>query len=293
MYFLNDFDKKILLNKLLPLARDIGVSPELRGWSWSQEPIKPLYDLKMPMYLTCSKYCPTGRDVYLSMVKGAKPRMNYKISLGKLIHGAISDSFLSFIDKRKISFGEWWNKVRIEEIPLMDERMRAFAESIWNYIIESCRVEYENHRMQQPYATERDLMATAIPFLIEHKLSGELLGLSGLLSPDCYDYLRKIIFDVKVQEIINEEMWHRLYTTGYALVLESIYEIPIDIGCTVYISWRGSSPYIKRDLFFINEDLRRWWIEERDQKMETVVQKRDPGTPNLCPEDCIYWDHCH
>ncbi|MEM2880704.1 MAG: CRISPR-associated protein Cas4, partial [Candidatus Methanomethylicaceae archaeon] len=210
MYFLNDFDKKILLNKLLPLARDIGVSPELRGWSWSQEPIKPLYDLKMPMYLTCSKYCPTGRDVYLSMVKGAKPRINYKISLGKLIHGAISDSFLSFIDKRKISFGEWWNNVRKEEIPLIDERMRAFAESIWNYIIESCRVEYENHRMQQPYATERDLMATAIPFLIEHKLSGELLGLSGLLSPDCYDYLRKIIFDVKVQEILNEEMWQRL-----------------------------------------------------------------------------------
>ena len=293
VYFLNEVDRKVLLNKLLPLAREVGISAELRGWSWSQEPIKPLYDVRMPMYLVSSKYCPTGRDSYLQLVKGVKPKMNYKIGLGKLIHGAISDSFLSFLERKELPFGVWWTKVRREEIPMLDEKMKGLAESIWNYVHISCKVEYENHRMQQPYATDRDIMATAVPFLIEHKVTGELLGLSGLLSPDCYDYLRKIIFDVKVHESSEMEAWHRLYATGYALVLESIYETPIDVGCTVYISWRARTPHIKRDLFFINEDLRRWWIEERDLKMEIVAQKKDPGTPNICPGECIYWDYCH
>ncbi|MBC7121098.1 MAG: CRISPR-associated protein Cas4 [Candidatus Methanosuratus sp.] len=51
-----------------------------------------------------------------------------------------------------------------------------------------------------PSPPPRDVMATSVPFLVEHKVSGELLGLSGILSPDCYDYLRKIVFDVKVME---------------------------------------------------------------------------------------------
>jgi len=293
VYFLGEIDRKVLLNKLLPLAREVGVSQELRGWSWSHEPLKPLYDIKLPMYLVCSKYCPTGRDAYLQLVKKAQPKLNYAIGQGKLIHGAISDAFLSFINGRTPAFEEWWSKVRIEEIPMIDERMRTFASAVWDHVLNSCRVEYENHRMQQPYASDRDIMSTAIPFLVEHKVTGELLGLSGLLSPDCYDYLRKIVFDAKVLDGGNEQPWHRLYATGYALVLESIYEIPIDVGCTLYINWKGSSPHVRRDLFFINEDLRRWWVEERDIKQEMVAQKKDPSMPATCPETCIYWDSCH
>jgi len=292
VYFLSEIDRKVLLNKLLPLSREVGTSPELRGWSWSQEPLKPLYDTKLPMYLVSSKYCPTARDVFLQSVKHEKPRLSYALGRGKLIHGAISDAFLSFMNGEAPDFDrDWWPKVRVGEIPLADEAMRRFASAVWGYVLDCCRAEYENHRTQQPFATPKNLMATAVPFLIEHKITGELLGLSGVLSPDCYDYLRKIVFDVKVAE--GDVPWYRLYTTGYAMVLESVYEIPIDIGCTVYIGWKNSAPHVKRDLFFINEELRRWWVEERDTKQEIVAQKRDPGMPNECPPTCIYWDACH
>jgi len=292
VYFLSEIDRKIVLNKIMPLAREVGVSSELRGWSWANEPLKPLYDAKLPMYLVCSKYCPTNRDVYLQQVKRSAPTLNYAVSQGKLIHGVISDSILSFINGHVIAFDEWWSKVRLAEIPMADERMKQFAAAIWDYVLNCCKVEFDNHRMNQPYATQRDIMSTSIPFLIEHKITGELLGLSGILSPDCYDYLHKIIFDIKVVEGETQQ-WYRLYATGYALVLESIYETPIDVGCVLYISWKNKTPQVKRDLFFINEDLRRWWIEERDLKQEIVAQKKDPGMPNDCPDTCIYWDKCH
>lgn len=293
VYFLSEIDRKLLLNRILPLAREVGVSPDLRGWGWAQEPLKPLYDAKLPMYLVCSKYCPCSRDVYLNVVKKVPPKVNYALSQGKLLHGAISDAFLAFVNRDSLSFDTWWSKVRIGEIPQADERMKAFASAIWDYVMSCCRVEYENHRMQQPYASPRDVMSTSVPFLVEHKVSGELLGLSGLLSPDCYDYLRKIVFDAKIVENGEVQPWHRLYATGYALVLESVYETPIDIGCTLYLSWRGNSPQMKRDLFYINEDLRRWWVEERDTKQEIVAQKKDPGTATNCPDTCIYWEACH
>ncbi|MEM3581363.1 MAG: hypothetical protein QXQ64_08940, partial [Candidatus Bathyarchaeia archaeon] len=38
LYFLSDVEHKYLLYQLLPTARDVGVSKELRGWSWHQPP---------------------------------------------------------------------------------------------------------------------------------------------------------------------------------------------------------------------------------------------------------------
>jgi len=87
-------------------------------------------------------------------------------------------------------------------------------------LVKICEARYIDVKSRQPYASEWDLMASTVPFLIEHKISGELLGLSGLLSLDCYDYLRCIMFDLKVQA--EPEPWHRLAPVGYALVFESV-----------------------------------------------------------------------
>ncbi len=40
MYFLSDIEQKQLLYNLLPTAREVGVSKELRGWNWHQPPLK-------------------------------------------------------------------------------------------------------------------------------------------------------------------------------------------------------------------------------------------------------------
>jgi CRISPR-associated protein Csa1 len=156
--------------------------------------------------------------------------------------------------------------------------------------VANCRSALLNKSAEQPYASQRDTLATAVPFLINHKISGALLGLSGILGVDCYDYLRSTIYDVKVAN--DRKDWYRLYPTGYALVVESIYEIPVDIGGVVHASFKYDKLIVERELFVINDDLRQWWIEERDSKLEIIAQKKDPGVPANCIESCIYRDEC-
>lgn len=294
VYFLSEIERKLLLYKLLPQAREVGVSEQLRGWHWYEAPLLPYFDeVKLPMYTVCSKYCPTSRDVYLNHVEGVRGKPNYKIALGKMLHGVVSDCIQSFIKQENLSFQQWTQKIRWKEIPAKPQQMLPPAEKVWNYITKLCQAKLADIAARQPYATKQDQIMSAAPFLVEHKISGELLGLSGLLSLDCYDYLHNIIYDLKVAAEPTE--WHKLAPTGYALVFESIHEVPVDIGCIVYLNIKGEKIRVKRNLFFISDELRQWWIEERDSKLEIVAQGEDPGKPskNQCPKDCIYRHTCY
>jgi len=294
MYFLSEVERKYMIYKILPLAREAGVSPELRGWNWHQAPLKPYYDeVKLPMYAVSSKYCPSGRDVYLGFVEGVKPIPTFKVALGKVLHGVVSDYLLGFMEGRNPDFNDWCRGVRWDEIPARREAVLPVAEKVWGYMAKMCEARYAEVEARQPYASRRDLIASAVPFLVEHRISGELLGLSGILSLDCYDYLRSIMFDLKVGAAQQE--WHRLAPVGYALVFESLHEVPVDVGCVVYLNYVNGRVTVKRDLFFAGDELRNWWIEERDAKLEIAAEGRDPGMPEgdpSCPDDCIYRHAC-
>lgn len=294
MYFLSDLEQKYLLYQLLPRAREVGVSRELRGWSWHQPPLKPYYDdLRLPMYAVASKYCPTDRDVYLRFVEGESPIPSFKVALGKVLHGVVSDSLQSFILRRRVSFEDWWRGIRWSEIPARPEEVRMPALLVWDFIVKMCEARLAEVKSRQPYASEWDLMASALPFLIEHKISGELLGLSGILSLDCYDYLRSIMFDLKVAT--EPEDWHKLSPIGYSLVFESVHEVPVDICCIVYLNIRKDRIVVQKNLFFADDELRQWWIEERDRKLEIVAERKDPGKPDKtkCNKDCMYYQSCY
>nr|MDO8098762.1 type I-A CRISPR-associated protein Cas4/Csa1 [Candidatus Njordarchaeota archaeon] len=293
MYFLSDIEQKLLLNKLLPSARKAGVSEDLRGWSWNRSPMMPFYDKeKVPMYLVCSKYCPVNRDVFLSAVMGRRGRISYEVSVGLGLHGTISAVLNAFLGGDiDPSFEEWWMK-NYHYISNQEwvEPMKHLAKQVWEHTLANSRSALFNKSAEQPYASQRDTLATAIPFLIHHKISGTLLGLSGLLAVDCYDYLRSIVYDVKVAD--DKKDWYRLYPTGYALVLESVYEVPVDIGGVIYISFKNGKLIVERELFTINDDHRQWWLEERDTKLEIVGQKKDPGIPPTCYDKCIHQEEC-
>jgi len=294
MYFLSEVERKYLIHKLLPMAREMGVPQQLRGWSWHTPPLRPYYEnIKLPMYAVCSKYCPTARDIYLAFVEGVKGKPTVKMALGKILHGVVSDRLQTFIQRKNITFKEWCKKIRWNEIPAKPEQVLPAAEKVWEYLTKICEARYAEMKAQQPYASEQDLIASTIPFLIEHKISGELLGLSGLLSLDCYDYLHAIMFDLKVGSEPQE--WHRLAPTGYALVFESIHEVPVDICCTVYLNIINNNITVKKDIFFASEELRQWWIDERETKFEIVAESKDPGKPEIteCPKDCMYYQICH
>jgi CRISPR-associated protein Csa1 len=292
LFFLSELDRKKLINQILPKARDVGVSDELRGWNWHKAPLKPYYDdVRIPMYSVCSKYCPTGRDVFLNLVKKVKGDRTGNVILGSAIHETVRTALRSYMDDAPLQFNEWYERVMNEKgVSGRIEDVKLRSGAAWRFTRVMCESRFMEGVSRQPYAARRDVMATALPFLVEHRISGELLGLSGLLSVDCYDYMRGIVFDMKVSEESRD--WYQLQPTGYALVLESVYEIPINVGCTIYVRFRGDSLSVVSDLFFINDDLRSWWTEERDGKLQMVAQKKDPGSPNVCYETCMYRNEC-
>ena len=283
-----------MLYQLLPTAREVRVNNELRGWNWHQPPLKPYFgNVKLPMYEVSSKYCPTNRDVYLHHVEKVHPTPSDRMALGKLFHGVVSDCLQAFLQRRDLSFEAWWPKVRWQEIPEKPENVVEPCRMVWEFVRKMCEAKLAEVSSRQPHASEMDLMASAVPFLVEHRISGELLGLSDVLSVDCYDYLRAIMFDLKKAN--SKEEWHRLYSVGYALVFESVHETPVDICCTVYLNVENGRVNVQKDLFFASDELRQWWIEERDKKLEIVAERKDPGKPerSQCSEYCQYYSVCY
>lgn len=227
----------------------------------------------------------------MSLVKGQRGFPTPKMNLGSAIHETVRTTLNAFIDGEQLNFEEWYPKaLAVKGITSANPDIKEKTREAYELTNASCVSRYAEAQSKQPYSTRRDLMATALPFLVEHRITGELLGLSGLLRIDCFDYLHGIVFDIKVAS--ERRDWYRLYAAGYALVLESVYEVPVDVGCTVYVNYPHGHITVDRDLFFIGDDLRSWWAEERDEKLKIVAQRNDPGYPNICPEDCQHRHGC-
>ena len=293
VFFLTAQEHKYLLNRVQPLAREMGVTPELRGWNWWREPLKPYHSERISMFAVCGKFCETAREVYLMYVERKPSKRTREILLGASAHNLLEHLFSETRHgKFELDFEGWWMREREHYGSELGDA-ESFGEclkALWDFCLSQAKAAYYEVRAAHPYASEQDVLATALPFLVEHKLSGTLLGLSGTLSVDCYDYLRHIIFDVKVGG--QRRDFYRLYPTGYALVFESLYEVPVDIGCSVLINFRNGKVVVDRDLFFINDDLRNWWVEERDLKLGIVAQKKDPGKAKECPPSCMFLEVC-
>lgn len=276
VYHLNEVELKYLTLNLRPASRLNPVPEELRGWNWHSPPLKHYYDVKLPMYLICGNYCSSGRDVYFTMVEKVKGEELFPLSLGKAVHNAVAGAIR---EAKKLNFDA-------KPFECGDERVNKAVKLVWDYTITACKSAFLKARAEQPYASEEDVVLTSMPFLVEHRLDGSLLGCSDIIAVDCYDYLHNIVFDLKVGEVKG-----RMYTTGYALVMESIYETPIDIGCVVTLNF-GDSLTIKKDLHYIDANLRSRWIEERDGKAEIVFKELDPGKAENCSKFCLFKDLC-
>lgn len=98
--------------------------------------------------------------------------------------------------------------------------------------------------------------------------------MSSLLSCDSALLGSAVLYDVKFGQ---KRDFHRLGVTAYAMVMESLWQFPVNVGCTVHVDSRGSVPVIRRDLFIIDDELRQWFIEERDDTMRLVYEEHDPG----------------
>jgi len=292
MYYLSEVENQYLVRKLRPASRERGVSEQMRGWSWNEPPLKPYYDVKLPMYVVCGKYCPTDRDVYIRYVLKEKGTPTIPMVMGAAMHKTVEAAYACVKQGSDTSFEQWYGSLSIDRTREFSEDARRYAQMVWNHVVVNARSSISTSLASQPYATEEDVLSTSVPFLVEHRITGELLGLSGILSVDCYDYMRSIMFDLKVGVKPSSMDFYKLYPTGYALVFESVYEVPVDIGCTVFLNFSRERIVIQRELFHIGDELRSWWLEERDRKAEIVAEGHDPGIAPQCKRACMFEDVC-
>jgi len=302
MYFLSEEEKRLVLRRLLPQSRSQDVHPDLRGWSWHQPPLSPIYDVKLGIYEIAGKYCPTSRDVYWRRVEGIQRPPNRAMLEGGVLHNTLVSLVLSWkrtiynhgndclANLKALSQPDLSLPEGMETPHEGSELLREKIETLW---------QFEHHRIlsrvqeilaRQPYIGPDSLVALALPITVEQRLDGSLLGLSSHLSADAFLFSEPMMVDIKFGE---PKTFHRLTTTGYALVMESIYEFPINLGCVVYATFQKQQLRIERDFHFIDDELRQWLIEERDERMRMVEEEIDPRLAQECYNTCPYWRVCY
>lgn len=302
MYFLTDDERKRLLKSYIPKSREQGVAEELRGWNWHQPPLEPIYDVRLPLYQIAGKYCSSGRDLYLNRVERKKAAANMAMKRGSMFHELIVQTLVQ--TKKLIYLHSVNAEVILSELalllPCFTERNNDLAQQnpeitdqitqVFNYMFSLISSRLRETLARQPYIGEDSLAAQVVPYVLEQKLNGTFLGLSPNLSSDAFVFSEPMIMDLKFGP---REAFHRLATTGYALVMEAIFEYPINVGCIVYGEFKNARLHIQKDFHIINDELRQWFIEERDEKMRMVYDEIDPGKADNCYETCPYYSCCY
>lgn len=304
MYFLTDEEKKMLLKGFLPKSRELGVHEELRGWNWHTPPLSPVYDIKLALYETANSYCPTNRDLYLRRVTGLKPAPNMAMIQGAAFHDVLAQVLVrakktiyekgvaNYQDILKVIAEPFEPDLRSYQKNLSEKEFQELKEKV--SIIADFEASRINSRIQdilvkQPYIGEDSLVSLAIPVVVEQKLDGSFLGLSSNLSADAFTFNEPMILDLKFGK---PQKFHRLSTTGYALVMEAAYEFPVNLGCIVYAEFKDDRLLLKKDIHIIDDELRQWFIEERDEKMRMIYEEIDPGLATECYPTCPYYSAC-
>lgn len=302
MYFLNEEEKKQLIKSYLPRSKQMDIAEELRGWNWHQPPLAPAYDLRLALYEVANSYCPTGRDLYLRRIDRVKATPNLAMVRGKILHEVLVQTL---VRAKKIIYSSDLENIKslvleIGSPPVLNlEKPGHVCDEDWNEIkgkaeivslFEASRIQarLQDVLVKQPHVGVDSLVAQVLPVVVEQRMDGSFLGLSANLSSDAFTFFEPMILDLKFGE---PQKFHRLSTAGYALVMEALHEYPVNLGCLVYVDFKGDRMIIKKDIHIIDDELRQWFIEERDEKMRMIYEEIDPGVGD-CYMQCPYALNC-
>ena len=315
VYFLSAEERRFVFRGLLSRLRSVGVAGDWRGWSWDHPPLcAPYDDVFLSLSEVASKYCSTGRDVFLRRVERVRFVPNKRMVRGQILHrvvervitfakrflyssgivpGSVVSSELSAVARDEVNgiFREFSSVISSsgysdDELGVLKRR----AVNLWLYEVSQISAAVDAVLARHPYISLDSLVNLAVPVVVEQRLDGRFLGLSDNLSADALSFA-PVVLDLKTGKF---RPFQRLTTTGYALVLEALYEAPIDVGVLVNVDFDSRDfPVIHRRPHLISEALRMEFVEERDRKMEIVAEGFDPGVAPDCPPDCPFYSVCH
>jgi len=264
-----------------------------------------VYNYPLALYEVAGGYCPTGRDVFLHRVEHVQAKPNLAMVQGAVFHELLVKII---VEAKKLIYNKGVGRYKeicreLLQIPAtVDDKWsaamtadelagtRAKAEILKDFEVSRIIARIQEILIKQPYIGEDSLVSLAVPVVVEQKLDGSFLGLSSHLSADAFTFSEPMMLDLKFGE---KRDFHRLSTTGYAMVMEAIYEFPVNIGCVVYAEFKNNRLIVSKDIHIIDDELRQWFIETRDEKMRMVCEEIDPGVAAECYESCPYYEVCH
>lgn len=275
------------IKRLYDWVRNDPVDEDLRGWSWDRPPVKPRAYLGLSVSEVAYKYCLVRRDIWLRRKLGVKVLENDVMFRGRVLHEALHYAYNqavkymvrgepSWLIYEKIH-GRWRDIVAKYKL---DDRFTGIVEKIYKSSLMIVLGEYE-------YESSINGGYSPPLFVSEYRVDGSPLGLASGLSIDAI--AEKIIIDYKFG---TPRDFHKLGLAGYALALEAEYEVPYDYGIIIYIVERGNNLKITYKPVYISNNLRRLFLEERDNIIDMLLDDREPEPDINCPDNCPYRSYC-
>ena len=281
------------LRKLHPIRARDPVPEELRGWSYHTPPVRPRAYLGLSMWEAAYRYCDSKRDLYLKRVVKAKgdydkPQLSYGNSIHRVVARASRDARSVLMDAydpvdvltKLLSE----SKAVAEEICGSSSGYSEFCAKLYRYLILMWSAEIVKARISYG----GDALGW-IPWISEVRVDGTAIGLSDRLSIDAIMDL-SLILEIKTGQ---RQYFHKLALAGYALAVESSLEIPIDYGALIYVNgFSQNEPEIRVETIYISPDLRKEFIDQRDEAIDIVITGSDPGLASNCPQSCPFLEIC-
>lgn len=313
LFFLDrlDLDRRFrLLRKEFEVK---GISEELRGWSFNSPPVEPpTRSVLFGVSELAGRYCQTLRDIYLKRVLNIKPPPNIKMARGIMLHAVSREVLLTV--KRELFSGEVLTGSDLVENMLsqsegvinrslleaekslarlndeVKKQLKVEALAFFKFLVIQAAAKIDQAISKYPHSDVDSIINVAVPPIAERKVDGSLVGLSKELSVDIYTTFNAIA-DLKTGEVRE---FHPYAATGYALAMEAEENIPIDFGFVVYVQIEPKRrvPSFRLRYFVIGDELRREFLEIRDEAYEVVSVGKDPGKPAKCPDYCPYKPIC-
>jgi len=285
--------RRILLKTLRRLywaAKQDPVDEDLRGWCWDKPPIKPRAYLGLGVSEVSSKYCPTRRDVWLRRVAKVKPKLTDQLCIGRVVHEIIHRVFSEARKMLILGYPGWSVyeelSTKIPDILRgLDINGDEWATDFYKTLLLTVASEAE-----EAQAVNGSIPAIGwIPWITECKVDGTYIGLSSSLSVDALTE-GGVIVEIKYGKPMD---FHKLSLAGYSLALEANLEIPFDYGILVYINGIPyGRPRIHVKPVYISNELRRWFLDERDEIIDMILSEEEPPKPTTCPVNCPFKEVC-
>ena len=288
-----------------------GVSEELRGWSFENPPVQPPGEAYMlSVSELAGRYCSVMRDLYLRKVLKVKLPPSIKLVRGltfhKICYFTLFEVKRMIFDRERASGFDIVEELLPKDYDVLktslaeaekavgevskDEKAQLESEalSLYRFLVIQAAARVDSALSKYPHATPDSIVNVAVPPVVERKVDGSLVGLSSELSVDIYTPYNAVA-DLKTGEVRS---FHPLTAAGYALALEAEENIPVNYGLIIYVHVMDGVPRFRLKCFTVSDELRREFLELRDEAYELLVLGKDPGKPPRCPSYCPYYKVC-